>query len=97
MLRFKSFKVSLTYFKFQLDTLLILTITNHLNNVVNVIVILFFYRWLEGVKNRCAGDEQTYNWIINQVRPTLNELGVSLPEELGFGVPELALKQPHEY
>lgn len=49
------------------------------------------------MKNRCAGDTQTYDWIINEIRPTLNELGVSTPDELGYGVPELALKQPHEY
>lgn len=54
-------------------------------------------RWLEGVKNRCGGDDQTYQWILNEIRPTLNELGVSTPEELGYGVPELALKRPHEY
>lgn len=56
-----------------------------------------YFRWLEGVKNRCAGDDQTYNWIINEIRPTLDELGVSTPEELGFSEPELALKRPHEY
>lgn len=65
----------------------------------DILYVVYFanFRWLEGVKNRCGGDEQTYNWIINEIRPTLVELGVSTPEELGFGAPELALKRPHEY
>lgn len=54
-------------------------------------------RWLEGVKNRCGGDDKTYQWLLNEIRPTLDELGVSTPDELGYGVPELALKRPHEY
>lgn len=54
-------------------------------------------RWLEGVHHRCGGDDQTWNWVLNEIRPTLNELGISTPQELGYGVPELALKRPHEY
>lgn len=54
-------------------------------------------RWLEGCREKCCGDEETYKWLINEVKPTLNELGVSTPEELGYGAPELAMKRPHEY
>lgn len=54
-------------------------------------------RFLEGVHHRCGGDDVTWKWVLNEIRPTLDELGVSTPDELGYGVPELALKRPHEY
>lgn len=54
-------------------------------------------RWLEGCKAKCGGDESIYKFLLEEIRPTLDELGVSTPEELGYAVPELALKQPHEY
>lgn len=54
-------------------------------------------RWLEGVKDKCQVDPSIYNWVIQEVQPTLTELGISTPNELGYGVPELALKRPHEY
>ncbi|CAF4360515.1 unnamed protein product, partial [Rotaria magnacalcarata] len=31
-------------------------------------------------------------WILQEIRPTLNQLGLSTPEELGYDKPELALK-----
>lgn len=54
-------------------------------------------RWLEGVKDKCLCDPSIYKWLLEEIKPTLTELGVSTPDELGFGVPELALKRPHEY
>lgn len=54
-------------------------------------------RWLEGCKDKCGNDPEIYNWILEEIKPTLDELGVSTPAELGYGAPELALKQPHEY
>lgn len=54
-------------------------------------------RWLEGVKDKCAADPSIYKWVLEEIKPTLDELGVSTPDELGYGVPELALKRPHEY
>lgn len=54
-------------------------------------------RWLEGVKDRCGPHKDIYKWIIDEVQPTLTELGISTPEELGYAVPELAMKLPHEY
>lgn len=54
-------------------------------------------RWLEGVKDKCGPYKDIYTWVIDEIRPTLTELGVSTPEELGYGAPELALKLPHEY
>ena len=54
-------------------------------------------RWLEGVREKCVADEKIYQWLLHEIKPTLTELGVSTPEELGYGAPELAMKRPHEY
>lgn len=50
-------------------------------------------RWLEGCKDKCGNQVDTiYPYLIQEIRPTLNELGVETPEELGYDKPELALK-----
>lgn len=50
-------------------------------------------RWLEGVKDKCGDNVSTiYPYLLQEIRPTLNELGVETPEELGYDKPELALK-----
>lgn len=41
-------------------------------------------RILEAVKEKAAGSEEIYSYIINEVRPTLEELGLNTPEELGL-------------
>ena len=41
-------------------------------------------RILEAVKDKAAGDLTIYNYIINTIKPTLEELGISTPEELGL-------------
>ncbi len=38
-----------------------------------------------------------YPYIINEIRPTLDELGISTPEEMGYDKPELALKDPEDF
>ncbi|XP_037043663.1 cytochrome c oxidase subunit 5A, mitochondrial-like [Bradysia coprophila] len=50
-------------------------------------------RWLEGVRDKC-GDKKAeiYPWLLQEIQPTLKELGVLTPEEMGYGEPELALK-----
>lgn len=53
-------------------------------------------RMLEAVKVKCAGNMEIYNYIIQELRPTLDELGVSTPEELGYDVPELATVNPYD-
>eukprot|EP00730_Choanoeca_flexa_P016607 TRINITY_DN7886_c0_g1_i1.p1 TRINITY_DN7886_c0_g1~~TRINITY_DN7886_c0_g1_i1.p1 ORF type:complete len:148 (+),score=36.11 TRINITY_DN7886_c0_g1_i1:125-568(+) len=40
-------------------------------------------RIFEGVKDKAA-DAETYNYVVNQLKPVVEELGVSLPEELGL-------------
>jgi cytochrome c oxidase subunit 5a len=54
-------------------------------------------RWLEGVKDKC-GDKagEIYPYLIQEIQPTLKELGIETPEELGYGQPELALKSVFE-
>lgn len=54
-------------------------------------------RWLEGVKDKC-GDKagEIYPYLLQEIQPTLKELGVETPEELGYGQPELALKSVFE-
>lgn len=54
-------------------------------------------RWLEGCKDKC-GDKvnEIYPYLLNEIRPTLNELGVLTPEEMGYDQPELALKSVYE-
>ncbi|XP_030764276.1 cytochrome c oxidase subunit 5A, mitochondrial-like [Sitophilus oryzae] len=46
-------------------------------------------RILEAVKDKCGGRPDIYPWIIQELRPTLTELGISTPEELGYNQPEL--------
>jgi cytochrome c oxidase subunit 5a len=54
-------------------------------------------RWLEGVKDSCGPHVNTiWPWMVQEIRPTLSELGVETPEELGYDQPELALKSVFE-
>ena len=54
-------------------------------------------RMLEAVKFKC-GDRiaEIYPYIIQEIRPTLDELGISTPEELGWDRPELWMANPYE-
>ncbi|CAK9808539.1 Cytochrome c oxidase subunit 5A, mitochondrial [Anthophora plagiata] len=50
-------------------------------------------RILETVKDKCGSKvKEIYPYILQEIRPTLNELGISTPEELGYDKPELALQ-----
>lgn len=54
-------------------------------------------RFLEAVKSKCGGRvQEIYPYILQEIRPTLDELGVSTPEELGYDKPELAIKNVYE-
>ncbi|XP_050309859.1 cytochrome c oxidase subunit 5A, mitochondrial-like [Anthonomus grandis grandis] len=47
-------------------------------------------RLLEAVKDKCGGKEsEIYPWVIQELRPTLTDLGISTPEEMGYDKPEL--------
>lgn len=41
-------------------------------------------RILEAVKEKAAGDEKIYSYIMSEIRSTLDELGLKTPEELGL-------------
>lgn len=54
-------------------------------------------RFLETIKSKCGTRvQEIYPYILQEIRPTLDELGVSTPEELGYDKPELALKNVYE-
>ena len=41
-------------------------------------------RILESVKSKSAGSSEIYNYILKEIKPTMDELGLSTPEELGL-------------
>ncbi|XP_055598573.1 cytochrome c oxidase subunit 5A, mitochondrial-like [Uranotaenia lowii] len=50
-------------------------------------------RFLEAVKDRCGDQAGTlYPYLVGEITPTLCELGISLPEEMGYHKPELWMK-----
>lgn len=50
-------------------------------------------RILEIVRDKCGNKlNEIYPYILQEIRPTLDELGVNTPEELGYDKPELALQ-----
>lgn len=49
-------------------------------------------RWLEGCADKCGSKKAViYPYLLQEIRPTLSELGISTPEEMGYGCPELAI------
>ncbi|KAG8197905.1 hypothetical protein JTE90_020284 [Oedothorax gibbosus] len=49
-------------------------------------------RFLEGVKDKCGSRvSEIYPYIVQEIRPTLDELGVLTPEEMGYDKPEMAM------
>ncbi|KAF7286639.1 cytochrome c oxidase subunit 5A, mitochondrial-like [Rhynchophorus ferrugineus] len=46
-------------------------------------------RVLEALKDKCGNKTEIYPWVIQELRPTLAELGINTPEELGLDKPEL--------
>lgn len=54
-------------------------------------------RWLEGCKDKCGSSKATiYPWLVQEITPTLTELGISSVEDMGYDEPELALKSVYE-
>ncbi|KAG0711588.1 Cytochrome c oxidase subunit 5A, mitochondrial [Chionoecetes opilio] len=49
-------------------------------------------RFLEAVREKCGNKQkEIYPYLLQEIGPTLQELGVNTPEELGYDKPELAL------
>lgn len=53
-------------------------------------------RFLEAIKFKACANKDIYPYIIQEIRPVLDELGISTPEELGYDKPELALANPFD-
>ena len=54
-------------------------------------------RILEVVKMKCASNEkEIWPYMLQELKPTLDELGILTPEEMGYDKPELALPNPFE-
>ncbi|KZC06290.1 PREDICTED: cytochrome c oxidase subunit 5A, mitochondrial [Dufourea novaeangliae] len=54
-------------------------------------------RFLEVVKDKCGPKvKEIYPYILQEIKPTLDELGVNTPEELGYDKPELALQSVYD-
>lgn len=41
-------------------------------------------RTMELVKMRCRNNRAAYNWLMQELQPTFDALGMKTPEELGF-------------
>lgn len=52
-------------------------------------------RFIEAVYAKAAFNKEISAYIRAEIGPTLKELGISSPEELGYDEPELALGCPH--
>jgi len=53
-------------------------------------------RFLEAIRMKSGRNKDIYPYIIQEIRPTLDELGISTPEEMGYDTPELALVNPYD-
>ncbi|KAH9518435.1 Cytochrome c oxidase subunit 5A [Bulinus truncatus] len=54
-------------------------------------------RYLEAVQWKCGGLKKTiWPYLLQEIKPTLTELGILTPEEMGYDKPELALKSVYD-
>ena len=54
-------------------------------------------RYLEAIKDKCATEEhKIWPYMMQEIGPTLKELGISTIEEMGYDKPELALKSVYD-
>lgn len=54
-------------------------------------------RFIEACKDKCGPKvNEIYPYLIQEIKPTLTELGIETPEELGYDKPELALESVYE-
>jgi len=59
-------------------------------------------RFLEAIKDKCGNRvNEIYPYVIQEAKPILDELGISTPEEMGYGKPEFHVPSvdwwPKEY
>jgi len=54
-------------------------------------------RYLEAVKDKCGPHvKEIWPFMLKEIGPTLKELGILTPEEMGYDKPELACKDVYE-
>jgi len=54
-------------------------------------------RILEAQRDKCAKHQAViWPYIVQEIKPTLEELGILLPEEMGYDKPELWLEPAHD-
>lgn len=54
-------------------------------------------RFLELVRFKCGNQmDKIYPYVLQEIRPTLDELGINTPEEMGYDKPELALQNVYD-
>lgn len=53
-------------------------------------------RYLEALKWKSRYNKNIYPYLIQEIQPTLNKLGISTPEDLGYDKPELAIEDPFD-
>merc|ERR1711976_352859 len=54
-------------------------------------------RYLEAVQEKCGNRvKEIWPYIKQEIKPTLDELGILTPEEMGYDRPELALKDVYD-
>lgn len=53
-------------------------------------------RFLEALKWKSRSNKQIYPYLIQEIRPTLDKLGISTPEDLGYDKPELTIEDPFD-
>jgi len=50
-------------------------------------------RWLEVVHFKSQHNKAIWPYMVQEIRPTCDELGVSLPEDIGYDKPELSVPE----
>lgn len=53
-------------------------------------------RFLEALELKTGGRKDIWEYVLNEIKPTLEELGVDTPDKLGYDKPELALQSVYE-
>ncbi|XP_076443506.1 cytochrome c oxidase subunit 5A, mitochondrial-like [Babylonia areolata] len=54
-------------------------------------------RYLEAIQDKCGGRvKEVWPYILQEIKPTLDDLGILTPEEMGYDVPELAVKDVYD-
>ncbi len=54
-------------------------------------------RILEIMKIKCGTKEaEIWPYMMQELKPTLDELGIATPAEMGYDQPELALPNPYD-